>query len=106
MAKLRKHHRRHNGFTLPLLPIAGFIPTVIGAVASVRNNWPGGLGEYLTRAFTGYSPYNIDGQRWHFDAILHTWGPIVIGILGHKIIGGKLGVNRVLANAGIPFIRL
>lgn len=102
----KRTHRRKNGFTIPLLPIAGFIPTAIGAYSSVKYGWEGGLGEYLTRAFTGYSPYNKDGHRWHPESVAHTWLPIIIGILGHKLIGGKLGVNRALANAGIPIIRL
>lgn len=96
-------HRRR-GFTLPILALAGFVP--FGYGVWTQRNETGGIPEYLSRALTGYSPNNVGGYRWHWNALVHTWGPIALGIIGHKIIGGRLGVNRALASAGVPFFRL
>jgi len=54
---------------------------------------------------------------WHFAAIdsqgkfnpeaLKTWIPVIAGLLIHKFVGGApLNLNRHLANAGLPLIRI
>lgn len=110
MAHKKKHFKR-GGFTLPVAAVAGFIPLGIGTVQhGMWNGWTGqgdtGL-DYLTRSLTGYSP-NSQGFGGKFNLRNMEAGlvPIVVGLAAHKFVGGTLGVNRLLARARIPIIRI
>jgi hypothetical protein len=102
MAKKKKgNHRKHGGFTLPVSVVAGFAP-LVSNVLSVSSGGLEPMGWMATQALTGYD--TRAGGFWWPNLKKGTI-PIVLGILAHKIIGGKLGVNRALAAARVPFIR-
>jgi hypothetical protein len=67
--------------------------------------WHGAQGgaKELGRIWTGYD--FTDGS---FDWGRMKWGllPAVAGGIAHWLIGRKLGLNRMLASAGIPIIRI
>jgi hypothetical protein len=98
MAKVVKRHRRKGGFTIPLAVVAGFAP-MIADVAT--------LGITQTPHVVAYNliGYNTWDGTFKADRALKGWTPIVAGMLVHKL-AGKLGVNRMLAGAGVPFVRI
>lgn len=101
MAKTHRS-RRNGGLTIPIAVVAGMLP----GVASIASKFPEGglplMAQEAGRIFTGYD-YKL-GQ-WNIGWMKYGALPLVLGALAHKIIGGRLGVNRALSSAGIPFIR-
>lgn len=96
----KKSHRRSKKITIPLAVVAGFLP---GALR-LKNHMTSfqDFGQEASRIFLGYTP--SDGT---FKPQLMTYGtlPIVIGFVAHYA-ANKFGLNRVLARANIPFIRI
>lgn len=102
MAKNSKR-RSSSGLTIPIAVVGGLIPPTM----SIASKFPvGGLplmGIEASRILTGYDPNTGEWNwRWLKVGLL----PIALGALVHRFVGGKLGVNRALASAGIPLIRL
>lgn len=99
----RKYHKKA-GFTLPLAAIAGFVPMVSYAYnVGYKGEGIQGFGKQIVYQTTGYDPYS---GTWHWDGIQRGLGPVVLGLLVHKLVGGRMGVNRMLARAGVPILRL
>jgi hypothetical protein len=110
--KIRRRARRYLGrarrraakMTIPIAPLAGFLatPAVNGAIQNIAvGHWqavPDNLSHLI-----GIDP-NTHG--FNMQLAITNWSPMVIGLLVHKIVGGKLGVNATLAKARIPFLRL
>jgi hypothetical protein len=96
--------------TIPIAVLAGFASPVSSMIRhyTVVDQWhpqagvQGVLTE-ATRIFTGYSP--TDGE---FQPSLLKMGlmPVALGFLIHKYVGGSLGINRALSQAGVPLFRL
>lgn len=110
MAKRRKFHRRKTSFTVPISVVAGFAPGLSKVFYHFTNpgvhgatNGIEAAGIEASRIYTGYDPRT---GRWNASLLGLGTIPILIGGLVHKFIGGKLGVNRMLAASRIPFIRL
>jgi hypothetical protein len=89
--------------TIPLAAIAGFIPLAGVMATSFKQGGVELAGSNLVSNLTGY---DIPTKTWNFGYMQKGTIPIVAGLLAHKLIGQKLGVNRMLANAGVPYIRL
>ena len=100
-SKKSKHHRRH-GFTLPIAVVTGFMPLGL-RVWSKQGSGIQAMGNEVTKNVLGY-----DWTTGTFDFSMLKFGtlPIILGILIHKFVGGSLGVNRMLASARVPFLRL
>lgn len=105
----KKSHRRH-GFTVPVSVVAGFTPGLARLVTHFSNpslhgaaNGIEAVGIEASRIYLGYDPR--DGS-WNGALMMLGIMPLVLGGLVHKFIGGTLGVNRMIARAGIPVIRL
>jgi hypothetical protein len=92
--------RRKTKFTLPLAVVAGFVPTAVG----VWNRRSSGqqIADYLQAGFTGITP-----GTGHFSVANLRVGliPVMAGF-GVHMIASKLGINRAIAKAGIPLIRI
>jgi hypothetical protein len=93
--------------TLPLAVLAGFTPLAYsvykGAVSTDPNY--GGLKGALRE---GAQQFGIDpmvGGSINFSQTLRGLSPIIGGILVHKL-ASKFGINRAIARAGIPFVRI
>lgn len=100
MARTKKKTRRSKSMTMPLAVVAGFAPLVVGTM-----NTAGGLEAktwYMTQALTGYD--TRQGQWWAPN-LLKGAVPIMAGFAAHKV-ASKLGINRALAAARIPFVRI
>lgn len=102
MAKA-KTHRRKAGFTLPVAVIAGMAPIALHTMNGYKSGGISGALNDLSAYTTGYVPAD---NQWKAAHLIEGMGPVVAGILVHKYIGGKLGVNRMLANAGVPLVRI
>lgn len=103
MAK-KKKRRRANKFTLPITIVA---PMAAVGVDVVKYSNDRGLssGMYrLTEIMTGYNPNN-KSDPWDISRMKSGLFPILAGMVVHKI-AGRLGVNRALGKAGVPYLRV
>jgi len=102
-AARRSVRRKAKGFTIPVAAVAGFMPLLGVAHTSFKQGGVELVGHNLVSNLTGY---DVPTKTWSFDYMQKGTIPIVAGLLAHKFIGGKLGVNRMLANAGVPLLRV
>jgi hypothetical protein len=88
--------------TIPLAALAGFVPLAARALDGYKGNGLYGAMDGVLSGLTGFSSFD---RKWHADIVLQNVGPIVGGILVHKL-ASKLGINRALSQAGVPFLRV
>jgi len=102
MAK-KKTSRRRPQMTVPLAVVAGFVPParIIFAESQGGRGVEGGA-VAASRIFLGYDSNNA---RWDFNQLQFGFGPILMGFGIHKV-AQMVGINRALAAARIPFIRI
>jgi hypothetical protein len=98
----RAKHRSKAGFTLPIAVLAGFAPLGFNAIKDYRDGGLQVLGKGLVLRTTGM---NTDTGKWMPEYLMQGLGPIVAGVFVHKL-ASKLGINRALAGAGVPFLRV
>jgi hypothetical protein len=98
----RSYRRAKAGFTLPLAVVGGFAPLAVHAIDDYRVAGLPHVGKGICVRTTGYM---IDTGKFEFGYLKQGLLPIVAGVLVHKL-AGKLGVNRAIAAAGIPFVRI
>jgi len=82
--------------------IAGFLPGAGASISDFQQYGLKGATTMISRRYIGFDP-----QSGIFKPSL-MWGgtfPLVLGLIVHKV-AGMMGVNRALANAGIPFLRI
>lgn len=107
MAKRTKRRRRNSMLgglpSISLATVLGMLPFLINSWNAWRDYGLRGLQIESIRILTGW---DIDIQYWSPGAMGRGLLPIMGGILIHRFIGTGLGVNRALARAGIPLIRL
>ncbi len=91
---------RRPKFTLPLAIVAGFVPAVVGVWN--RRGSGSAVADYLQMGFTGITPgsgqFSINNMRVGLI-------PVVAGFFTH-MIASKIGINRAISRAGIPWIRI
>lgn len=103
MARKGKSKRRSRaGFTLPLAVVAGFLPLGIHAVDDYRVGGITHVGKGLTVRTTGYM---VDTGKFELKYLTQGLLPILAGLVAHKV-AGRLGVNRALGRARVPFLRI
>jgi len=95
----RPHHKRQ--ITIPISIVAGFAPG-IGAVATQFPNVKN-MTSVASIVYLGYDPST---NKFNPRTMAAGTLPVLLGVAVHKFIGGTFGVNRMLAAAGVPFIRL
>jgi hypothetical protein len=97
---------RKKHFTIPLAVVGGFLPFASWTYGTIRadGHW-NGFSTWAKYAPKRFIPINESGK---FDASKLSVGilPILLGFAVHRWVGGKMGVNRMMARAGIPLIRL
>jgi hypothetical protein len=94
--------RRRSQMSLPIAVVAGFVPLASNALRDYQQGGLDLLGTGLTWRLTGY---NQMSKRFDLSGLSSGLLPILLGIGVHKL-AGRLGVNRAIANAGIPLLRL
>ena len=91
--------RRRKQFTVPLAVIGGLAPPVLGVWS--RRNDLNEMSGFLRAGFTGV------GNDGNFNFLNFKYGliPVATGFLVHAV-ASKIGLNRALSRAGIPFLRV
>lgn len=98
-----RRFRRKAKMTIPIAPVMGLIATATnnGVIQNAQaGNWNLVM-DALKWNFTGIAP---DGS-FNGAALIQNITPLAIG-MGIHIAASKLGVNRVMAQAKIPYIRI
>ena len=100
----KKKRRRSRSMTIPIAPLVGLGAGLSVAVpAAIRGDWELAINE-VTRNYTGYNPLT---RKFETDKLWRGLAPLIGGLLVHKFVGGSpLNLNRTLARAKIPFIRI
>jgi hypothetical protein len=102
MARRKKRTTRRS-FKLPIAAVGGFIPLVAGTVGNMQSM---GAVEGLKSSTSLIMPYDASTGRFTMSGLGRGLLPIMLGFVVHKLIGGSLGVNKMLAAARVPVIRL
>jgi len=99
----KKKIRKKAKATLPLAVVAGFVPParIIFAESQGGRGIEGGA-VAASRIFLGY---DSNTAQWDFRQLQYGFGPIIVGFAIHKV-ASMVGINRALAAARIPFIRI
>jgi len=99
----KKHHRRP-GFTLPLAVVAGFASPV-GRAGSrfINEGWQAGISE-ISMDMIGINPY-ANPIKFDWQYLKYGLVPVALGVGVHKL-AGMFGLNRMIARAGVPFLRI
>ena len=102
MARRRgKRHTRRNGFIIPVAIVAGLAPGVIKTV----NGFQAGMNTGMSVAAGIWTGYDSVNARFDYRLLWHGAFPLLIGVMVHAI-ASRLGVNRAIARAGIPILRI
>jgi len=89
---------------IPLALVAGVAAGVADPIQRVLNGNISGALRHLAMHYTGIDP---ETGSFKLDNLKIGLLPLVAGVLVHKFVGGSpLNVNKALANAGVPFIRI
>lgn len=90
--------------TIPLAPILGLAGGMIKPINMIRT---GHVEEGIDTLMAHYTGYSGRAGRFDVNWLMQGLMPLVIGGLVHKFVGGApLNLNRMLAQAGVPFIRI
>jgi len=106
IAKRRRTFSKKRGYsprkmTLPLAVLMGFVPLVGLGISTVKTQgWQG-----LSGLSSALIPFDTGTGRWTTANLKYGAFPIIAGLLTHKL-AGMLGVNRALAAARVPFLRV
>lgn len=96
---------RAKKMTLPLAMLAGFVPLggrLFTAGKLLAKGDYDGAGRYASLYVAGW---DVNDKKFRPSALVNSWAPLVAGMMMHKV-ANRLGVNRAIASAGIPIIRI
>lgn len=88
--------------TLPLGLVFGLLPMVAEPIMVGLKGDLWGAAAHGVKNTTGY---NLWDKKFYFNDLKATWLPFIMGIILHRV-AVKFGINRQLASAGIPYIRI
>jgi hypothetical protein len=101
-----KTKHRKKKMTISVAVLAGLAPTAMFALKGYKGadgvSGIEGAAYHLTGRMTGY---NWQTGKFYFGELLKGWAPLIAGAVAHKF-ANKYGINHVLANAGIPILRI
>lgn len=103
VARPKARRSRRAGFTLPLAVLAGMAIPAGWAIKDFQAGGPTLAGSGLITRMSGFNPTT---KRFEPNYLMQGLVPVLAGVFVHKYIGGKMGINRVLSSAGVPFVRL
>lgn len=103
MAKAKtKKRRKSNGFTLPISVTAGMVAGLSEPAKRLIDGDYHNAAKAMSLRFVGYDP---DSSSWHLSYLKKGLFPVLGGVVVHKV-ASKIGINRAIARAGIPFLRI
>jgi len=100
-----RRSRGKRGMTVPLAVLAGFAPLAMGEIGAAKRALAGDTPGAAQQAVIYATGYNLDTRSFHWPTFWGSYGPILAGMLVHKL-AGRIGVNRALSSAGVPFLRV
>ena len=100
---IAKRARRKAQARVPLAVIGGFVPILFNTYNGYKENGVDGATQNLVAFTTGYSRWE---GKFKAEYLIKGMAPVVIGMMVHKLVGGKLGLNRAIARAGIPYLSI
>lgn len=100
----KKKARRRNNFTLPVSLVLPLIWPIQKAyhVYTETNSLESSIRNYFAY-YTGWT--GNPARSWEPAYLKYGLYPLIAGMVLHKA-AGKFGVNRMLASAGVPFVRI
>ena len=105
MAKKQARHRKA-GMTVSLAMIAGLAPTAAFAYEGYKiPGDQGGIVEAAHRVTMRLTGFEWKGNKWNIDDAIMGLLPLLVGGGVHKL-ANRMGINRMIANAGIPILRI
>ena len=87
-------------FTLPIGIVGPIVGSALWAYGS-HDQWEPRIRHFVNAFVPGYDPDVPWDHRLQYGLY-----PLIFGALVHKVVGSILGVNRMLARAGVPVFRL
>lgn len=97
----RPHHKA--GRTISLAVIAGLAPTFTMAYDGFKQgDNPAGILKNVTMRWTGF---NTNDGKFYPGQMKYNLLPAIAGVMVHKV-AGMMGLNRYIASAGIPWVRI
>jgi hypothetical protein len=87
---------------IPLAVVAGFVPLATFALDGFKVGGFPNAGARVAQRLTGY---DSSAHVFIWKELAQGWGPIITGLLVHKV-AQKVGLNRAIARAGIPFVSI
>lgn len=102
----RRVHHRAKHMTVSLAILGGLAPTAAFAIDGFKiGGDQGGVVEAMHRITMRLTGWEWKGGGWSAAELAKGWTPLLVGALAHKI-ANRLGINRMLASAGIPILRV
>lgn len=103
----RKKNRGKRKFTIPLAVVAGVGAGFAQPIATaMKGDYPAALGQ-VVHNYTGFEGVEQGNVKFNPEHLKKGLLPLIVGVLIHKFVGGPpLNVNRSLAAAGVPIIRI
>jgi len=101
----RRKSRRRRKTTIPVALIAGASAGAIEPVSLIVSGQVTPMRgiEYIIAHYTGYRTWD---RRFDLNELKLGLMPLIAGALIHKFVGGTLGVNKALGQAGVPLLRI
>jgi hypothetical protein len=94
--------RKRPAPTISLGVIAGLAPLAITSVEAFQQMGLRGVPHNVVMKLTGYDYWE---NKFSSTQLMQGVGPIFAGYGAHWL-ASKLGINRMIARSGIPFIRI
>ena len=103
MAKAKRSRRRGSRFEIPLAIVAGLGIGLAEPIRQVTMGYPGAAMNTVAYTYVAYNPWK---KKFDMSGLGRGLVPLLLGIALHKVVGQKMGFNRMLAQSGIPLLRL
>jgi hypothetical protein len=99
----RRVGRRSKSMGIPLAIVGGFVPMGTDIISAYKVGGVSAALGHVSLCTTGYDP--ADNKWKPMFAVEKLYGPLLLGAIVHKA-ANRLGINRMLASAGIPLLRV
>jgi len=100
----RRKSRRRRKTTIPVALVVGASAGAIEPITKlVQGASPYDVASWILAHYTGYKTWD---SSFDINELAKGMLPLVAGAFVHKLVGGTLGVNRALGQAGVPFLRI